>query len=178
MGAMKKRRVLLALIVLALLPAAPAAARSAGRRPPRAVRAAPRSATRRAPAAAAVADAQPRLLGLINRDRAAAGLAPLQADGGARGFADRWSRQMAQAGGLSHNHEYLNVGSLQRLHATLAGENVAVGSSSLEQIHRLFMQSPQHRANVLHPDFRLVGVAAVRTPAGLVYVTEDFLRRE
>jgi uncharacterized protein YkwD len=179
MGAMKKRRVLLALIVFALLPAAPAAARSAARRPPRAVRAAPRSATRRAPAAAApVADAQPRLLGLINRDRAAAGLAPLQADGGARGFADRWSRQMAQAGGLSHNHEYLNVGSLQRLHATLAGENVAVGSSSLEQIHRLFMQSPQHRANVLHPDFRLVGLAAVRTPAGLLYVTEDFLRRE
>jgi uncharacterized protein YkwD len=122
-----------------------------------------------------VGDAQSRLLALINRDRAAAGLGALQASAAARGVADGWSRQMAEAGALSHNHGYLNAASLQRFHAVLAGENVAVGST-LDGVHRVFMQSPQHRANILDPQFRLVGVAAVRTAAGLVYVTEDFLR--
>ena len=82
---------------------------------------------------------------------------------------------MAQAGGLSHNGGYLTVATLQRLGASGAGENVASGPS-LEHIHQVLMQSPHHRANLLDPGFRLVGVAAVRTAAGMIYVTEDFLR--
>jgi uncharacterized protein YkwD len=164
---MKSRRILLALTVMATLPAAPAAA---GTGHGNAVRRPPSGAT-------VVADAQARIVDLINRDRAAAGLAPLRGDAVVRGVADRWSRQMALAGGLRHNGDYLSVASLERFHGTLAGENVAVGSS-LEQLHRLFMQSAPHRANVLHPGYQLVGVAAIRAPGGLLYVTEDFLRRE
>jgi uncharacterized protein YkwD len=133
------------------------------------------------PSGAAQAKARPDLpqaaiVKLINRERVAAGLVPLRVDAAVSRVADRWSRQMASAGRLAHNEQYLSVASLKRLRGTRAGENVAV-ASSLEQIHRLFMQSAPHRGNVLQPDYRLVGVAAVRNPDGLLYVTEDFLRR-
>ncbi|MDQ1488811.1 MAG: hypothetical protein QOD57_1809 [Actinomycetota bacterium] len=164
---MQTRRVLLALTVMAMLPTAPAAARTrAGSR-----------AVRPPPGATVVADPPARIVDLINRDRAAAGLAPLRGDAGVRGVADRWSRQMALAGGLQHNHGYLCRAALERFGAAGVGENVAVGSS-LEEIHRHLMQSAPHRANVLDPGYQLVGVGAVRTPGGLLYVTEDFLRRE
>jgi uncharacterized protein YkwD len=120
-------------------------------------------------------DVQASLIKLINRDRAAAGLAPLRPHPGAQRIAALWSRQMAAAGGLSHNGGYLSAATLQRLRATKVGENVAV-AASVEQIHTLFMQSPLHRANILHPDFRQVGIAAFRLPNGRMYVTEDFLQ--
>jgi uncharacterized protein YkwD len=123
------------------------------------------------PAAAA------RIVGLINRDRAAAGLVPLRIDPAAGGVADGWSRQMARAAAISHNGQFLSPASLARFDARIVGENVAVGGT-IDQIHQLLMASPPHRRNILHPDFRLVGVAAVRTPAGRVYLTEDFLTRQ
>ena len=125
---------------------------------------------------ATVRDAAPRMLELINRERAAAGLAGLALDEEVTAIAVRWSREMALAGRLSHNDDYLSAESMDRLDATTVGENVAF-ADSLDHIHALLMDSPPHRANILNPDFRLVGVGAVRSPAGELYLTEDFLTR-
>src|SRR5262245_28275006 len=121
----------------------------------------------------AVREAPARIMTLINRDRAAAGLTPLGNHPAAQRIADGWSRQMAAAGQLAHNDRFLSLRSLAQLRATMVGENVAV-AGSLERIHQLFMDSPPHRRNILQPDFRLVGIAAVRTSDGRIYLTEDF----
>lgn len=123
-----------------------------------------------------VSDAGPRILELINRERAAAGLAGLALDQDVTAIALRWSREMALAGRLSHNDDYLSAESMDRLDATTVGENVAV-ADSVDRIHALLMDSPPHRANILNADFRLVGVGAVRAPTGELYLTEDFLTR-
>lgn len=123
-----------------------------------------------------VSDAAPRILELINRERADAGLAGLKFDEEATEIAVRWTREMALAGRLSHNRAYLNRESMERLNATTVGENVAF-ADSVDEIHSLFMESPPHRANILNPDFQLVGVGAVRSSGGELYLTEDFLTR-
>ena len=124
----------------------------------------------------AVPDAAPRMLELINRERAAAGIAGLTLDQEATGIALGWSRDMARAGRLSHNEAYLSPESMERLNATTVGENVAF-ADFVDQIHSLLMDSPPHRANILNADFRQVGVGAVRSPAGELYLTETFLTR-
>lgn len=39
-----------------------------------------------------------------------------------------------------------------------AGENLAKGRESAEAVHRALMQSPSHRANIVSPRFRFLGV--------------------
>jgi len=164
---METRRALVALVVAVGFVVPSGAARAAdgtGDRPGRS-------------GATVLPDVEARIVKLINRERVAAGLVRLRVDAAARSVADHWSRQMAVAGGIGHNGEYLSPNSLERFHASLVGENVAVGDS-VNQIHQLFMESAPHRANVLHPDYRLVGVAAIRSPSGRIYLTEDFLTRQ
>lgn len=83
---------------------------------------------------------------------------------------------MAQDGKISHNAAYLSDESLERLDAVIVGENVAV-ADSVDRIHSLFMGSPPHRHNILEPEFKLVGVGAIRTEDGDLFLTEDFLTR-
>ena len=50
-----------------------------------------------------------------------------------------------------------------------AGENLALAASAT-QVHDGLMGSAGHRANILRPEFRRVGVAVVRGPLGLMTV--------
>ncbi|MEW6475320.1 MAG: CAP domain-containing protein [Actinomycetota bacterium] len=124
----------------------------------------------------AVPEAASRSLELINRERAAAGLPSLALDHEVNGIAAGWSRKLASDGRLSHNDDYLSQESMRRLDATIVGENVAY-SDTVDSTHELFMQSPPHRRNILHPDYRLVGIAAVRAVDGQIYLTQNFLTR-
>lgn len=49
------------------------------------------------------------------------------------------------------------------------GENLALAVSS-RAVHQGLMESPGHRANIVRPEFDVVGVAAVRGPSGLMVV--------
>lgn len=121
-------------------------------------------------------EAAARTLELVNRERASAGLTPLTPDDEAARIAADWSPRMAADGALSHNREYLSEPSLRRLDALRIGENVAF-AESLEEIHALFMNSAPHRQNILQADFRQIGIAAVRTASGSIYLTQEFLTR-
>jgi uncharacterized protein YkwD len=68
--------------------------------------------------------------------------------------------------------------------APLIGENLAWGVGRLSRarsIVRMWLASPGHRANLLDPGFRLVGVGAVRGNFGghpdALMVTTDFAGR-
>lgn len=78
--------------------------------------------------------------------------------------------RMASSGTLYHNPNLRTAVSNWRW----VGENVGYGPTTLA-VHRAFMASPGHRANVLDRDYSQVGVGVVRR-GGRVWVAEVFRR--
>ena len=135
--------------------------------------------------ASASGHAEGHLLARHNEARSAAGLAPLQADGGLAAVARAWSAQMRdayesggdRAGALRHNPSLASQlpGGFQR-----AGENVGytvlTGASETElanRLHDAYMNSPGHRANILG-DFNRAGVGVVSAADGTMWSTVVF----
>lgn len=54
------------------------------------------------------------------------------------------------------------------------GENLA-GNSDLADAHRMLMNSPTHRANILDPDFQRVGLAVVKGGPYGYMIVENFI---
>ena len=173
---MRLHRRLLLIALVACLPTVFAAsglseASRASARTKRTVRSRPpvRTVTGRAPGPAE------RMLGLMNRDRAAAGIPPLALHRDLGSIAAEFSGRLAREGGLRHNETFLSAESLERLGARKLGENVGFDASA-ESVHRRFMESAPHRANILDGDFDAVGIGVMRGPGSLIYFVEDFAR--
>jgi hypothetical protein len=119
------------------------------------------------------------LLQLVNAERVKAGLAPLQTDERLTQIAREHSRWQAAKHGLSHQfpgepdvrHRVAATG----LRFDVSGENVAY-DADVASAHRELMNSPPHRANILHSQFTVIGIGVVRS-GNLIYVTEDFAHR-
>ena len=111
--------------------------------------------------------------GLINQDRAAAGLPPLRWNACLAAIATQNAARMAAQGFISHtNGPTLDLGC--RL-GSRAGENVGYLSNGINDVkmNAMFMASPAHRANILGP-YRYVGVAWVVAPNGNAYIAVEF----
>ena len=80
------------------------------------------------------------------------------------------SDRMARLGRLTHY-------SAESI-CTYRGENVGVvaPSGTLRGLHRAFMDSETHRANILNRSFRRIGVGIARDSTGLRWVTVVFCR--
>lgn len=125
------------------------------------------------------AAAETRLVNLINQARSQQGLPPLTPDQRLTEAARKHSELMAQHSALSHEFpgepplqlRFSNEG----LVSDSQGENVDL-DQSVEGAHEVLMKSPPHRANILDPDYNVVGVGILRSGQNL-YVTEDFARR-
>ena len=110
---------------------------------------------------------------LINADRAAAGLPPLSWSPCLAAVARQNAQRMAAQGFISHaNGVQLDLGC--RL-GYRAGENVGYTSAGVNdaQLNTLFMNSPEHRANILGP-YRFVGSAWAVGANGAGYVAVEF----
>lgn len=146
-------------------PADPAAAAPA---PPPAP--APAPAPRPAPPTIVVNSTQQAL---INQDRAANGLGPLTWSGCLYNVALANAQRIAAQHYLSHTN-----GPSVDLTCGLgrqAGENVGYWSAGVNdvQINTLFMNSPEHRANILGP-YRFVATAWVVGSDGRGYIAVEF----
>jgi|SRR2546422_1130760 len=111
--------------------------------------------------------------GLINQDRAAAGLPALRWNACLAAIAAQNAARMAAQGFISHtNGPTLDLGCHLGLRA---GENVGYLSSGINDVkmNAMFMASPAHRANILGP-YRYVGVAWVVAPNGNAYIAVEF----
>ena len=100
---------------------------------------------------------QQRMVDLVNRDRGANGRAALAVDDELVAKAQAWAEKMARDGRLSHSNLRDGVTSCWRS----LSENVAV-SSSVDGLHRAWMASSGHRANILAPSSTHIGVGVVR----------------
>lgn len=122
--------------------------------------------------------AEQQFLDLVNQERTAEGLGSLVVNAELAGIARSWSDVMAAEDHLHHNPNLSEsyTGEWQRL-----GENVGYtrypGMSvdvKVTQLHRAFMESPGHRANVLQPAYNQVGIG-VTLAGDALWVTLAFL---
>lgn len=121
--------------------------------------------------AAATSDREQALHDLINQARTSKSLGDLRLSDRLSKIARAHSADMADGAKVLY-HSCLTC-RLDSWEWSIAGENVGV-AGTIGRVHRLFMQSPSHRANVLRSPFRTVGVGVVEK-GGRLWVTEIFL---
>jgi hypothetical protein len=93
------------------------------------------------------------LAAMTNADRVSRGLRALSSASDLQGLAQQRANEMARSGTLAHTTNLGGkVSGWQRL-----GENVGRGPN-LNDIETAFMNSPEHRQNILDPSFTQVGV--------------------
>jgi uncharacterized protein YkwD len=110
---------------------------------------------------------------LINRDRAANGLAPLTWSSCLYSVAVSNARRIAAQGSLSHTNGP-NVDLTCGL-GHQAGENIGYWTGGINdpQLNTMFMNSAEHRANILGP-YHYVATAWVVAPNGYAYIAVEF----
>ncbi|HMC05600.1 MAG TPA: CAP domain-containing protein [Actinomycetota bacterium] len=123
------------------------------------------------PASASSAGDESCFLSAINAARSAAGAAPLAIQGDLLRISRVWSQTMATAAQLYHDP---NLTKLAPSNWQALGENVGTGPTC-DSLAQAFMNSPEHRRNILDPAFTTVGVGVVDSADGTVWVTEDFM---
>ncbi|HKE99815.1 MAG TPA: S8 family serine peptidase [Actinomycetes bacterium] len=112
------------------------------------------------------------LLGRLNAERRARGLAALRWDPALASMARDWSAHMAQTDEFEHRPDLRKalVGNRIRV-----GENIAYtnGPDQARELHILWMRSDGHRENMLQPGFDAVGIGVV-CDGDRVYATQNF----
>src|SRR3954452_25264007 len=104
-----------------------------------------------------------RLVSLINNARAQHGLKALTVTGGTSTVAANWTSHLDQQQALSHNPD---LGHQLETHGspnwTAYGENVGDGpTSSADTLFQAYMNSPEHRDNILGSAYRYLGIGVV-----------------
>ncbi len=122
-------------------------------------------------------EAEQALLGLLNAERTSRGLAPLA-----------WSEPLAQAARLQSRdmwrRQYFahvnpdGADPFARLHQAgivylVAGENLALAPST-PIAHQGLMDSPEHRDNILSPEYQQVGIGVIRNGLYGAMFTQEF----
>ena len=133
----------------------------------------PAGGPRRAAAAPAALTSEAlaeQVLQLLNGERVAAGLAPLHSDATAMSVAQARARDMAEGDYLAHagpsGVDALALLARAGVDYQVAGENI--GRSNYDSdavggvIHRSWMASAGHRANMLDPAFQAVGIGVAQ----------------
>lgn len=121
--------------------------------------------------AAATTDREQALHAFINEARNSKGLGDLRLSDRLSKIARTHSSDMADGGKVLY-HSCLTC-RIESWDWGIAGENVGT-AATIGRVHRLFMQSASHRANILRSPFRTVGVGVVEK-GGRLWVTQIFL---
>ena len=115
-----------------------------------------------------------QVLALTNVQREKYGLKPLRAMSCVDGYANRWTRRLANEDKMYH--QALRP-IMRNCNLRTAGENLAWRGSSLSaaQVVSMWMNSPGHRRNILTARYKYLGVAAWRSSdTGRVYAGQVF----
>jgi uncharacterized protein YkwD len=130
--------------------------------------------------AAGLTQAESRLIDFVNHARVAHGLRPLHLDWSLEAAARAHSAEMLRTSSFEHGNFFGRVRSFGAS-GPVYGENIAWGTGSYASpalIVREWLASPLHRANMLRPGFRRIGIGAVggrfAGMNGALVVTADF----
>lgn len=119
-------------------------------------------------AAAGTTVERARVVEMVNQERGRNGLAPLAEGGALTNAAEAYALYMATANFFSHTGL---DGSTLRSRAEVAGytgwtwlgENIAAGQTSPDAVFQAWMNSPGHRAIILSPSAREIGIGHANT---------------
>jgi uncharacterized protein YkwD len=114
-----------------------------------------------------------KLVELHNAARAELKAAPLVANAQLAQAAQQHADHMATTGKFAHA-EIGDGDPTTRIDATgykgrKWGENIAWGAPSAEQAHKIWMESPPHREQLLTPEYKEVGFGACKAADGKIY---------
>lgn len=120
-----------------------------------------------------------KLLEWVNEERTARHLYPLRSSPDLRALSTEHSKDMASQQKMSHfssaGKSYLERLVETGLYFVEAGENVAVSDTfDAAFIHQGLMESPEHRENILNPNYDSVGIGVVYSKDRRYFVTQDF----
>ncbi len=113
---------------------------------------------------------------LVNVERAKEGLSPLQIDDKVVKAAQVRAKEIEKSfahtrpNGSSFSTALQEQGAVYRG----AGENIAWGQRSPEQVMEGWMNSPGHRANILNANYKYIGVGHYQNSSGTNYWTQLF----
>jgi uncharacterized protein YkwD len=121
-----------------------------------------------------VARYQKQARAVTNNKREAHDLVKLRYGKCVQRFAAKQARRMANQDRMFHQ----DLGPvMNRCHLNGAGENVAYGYPTGRKVVRAWMRSDGHRANILEPSYRILGMAMRRSEDGTPYAAQVFGRR-
>ncbi|MCD5325449.1 MULTISPECIES: CAP domain-containing protein [Pontibacillus] len=113
----------------------------------------------------ALSQFEQKVVELTNEERAAQGLDPLKIDKELSNVAEKKSQDMAQNGYFSHNSPtYGSPFDMMKqfgIEYRTAGENIAKGQQTPQEVVDAWMNSEGHRANILNENFTHIGVGFV-----------------
>jgi uncharacterized YkwD family protein/spore coat assembly protein SafA len=113
-----------------------------------------------------VKNVEEQVLHLVNEERKKAGLRPLEMDWELSRVARMKSQDMAQKNYFSHQSPtYGSPFAMMKqfgISFKQAGENIASGQRTPQEVMDSWMKSPGHRANILKPDYTHIGVGYFR----------------
>lgn len=122
-------------------------------------------------------DLEVKMLQLINTERKKAGLKLIEADNEMAKVARNHSADMLKRGYFSH---YTPEGlspfdriRKERINFIIAGENLAL-AQTLQLAHEGLMDSPLHKANILHISFGRVGIGILDSGIHGIIITQNF----
>lgn len=119
--------------------------------------------------AQATSTEEARFVQLINDLRASRGLPALEVHSNIEAKAQAWARTMAEQGRIWHS----NLKDGITVDWSRLGENVGMGPS-VQEMHDAFVASPHHYENLVHPDYRYIGLGVVEAD-GTLFVAQEFM---
>ncbi|MEW4275912.1 CAP domain-containing protein [Priestia aryabhattai] len=118
-----------------------------------------------------------KVVDLVNQERQKQGLKPLTLNKELSDVARTKSKDMMDKGYFDHNSPtYGSPFDMMKqfgIEYTTAGENIAKGQQSPEDVMNAWMNSDGHRKNILNPDFTEIGVGYVK--GDTTYWTQQFI---
>lgn len=121
-----------------------------------------------------------KVVDLTNQERTKAGLKPLKADNSTLSkMARAKSQDMADKNYFDHQSPtYGSPFDMMKKYGITyksAGENIAAGQKTPEEVVNGWMNSPGHRANILNASFTTIGVGYVKGGSYGSYWTQEFI---
>ncbi|MBM7648704.1 putative YkwD family protein [Bacillus ectoiniformans] len=134
-----------------------------------------------APSAKAHSELEQEILLLVNKERAKKGAQPLKFADDVDKVAQLKSEDMVKKKYFDHfSPTYGSPFEMMEKYGvsyTMAGENIAAGYTTASAVMEGWMNSPGHRANIMNPEYKEIGIGIAKGGSYGTYYTQMFVKR-
>ncbi|AKA69545.1 spore coat assembly protein SafA [Clostridium scatologenes] len=121
-----------------------------------------------------------KVISLVNSQRSKVGLQPFKTNWELSRIARYKSQDMINKNYFSHTSPTygspFNMIENFGIKFSAAGENIAMGQRTAEEVMNSWMNSPGHRSNILNPSYTEIGVGLAKNANGQCYWTQMFIK--